>query len=187
MLLPLSAGVAAATLPSQDASIELQLSAPTSFGSTLFRRFGALLLWTGLIAWLVATCLFALQLWHVPTQIHTWATIWRYATEQLVWLSPLLWLSSVGLCLALLARSSVASAAALGGVWLLETFGTVWLSAAWLHPLFLFPTTFAPSIAFWFSNRLEVAGIGLALMPLCWLLLRDLEPLLRNAVAEHAS
>ncbi len=187
MLLPLAAGISAATLPTQDASIELSLSLPTPFAHTILRRFGLALLWTALIAWLMASGAFALRLWHIPTQIQGWSPAPLYLAEQLIWLAPLLWLSAAGLCLALATRSPIASAAVLGGVWILETFAATWFATTGPQAMFLFPTTFTPFVTFWQANRLEVAGVGLALVALCWLLLRDQEALLFSAVAEHAS
>ncbi len=187
MLLPLAAGVGAASLPTMDASLELQLALPAGFAGVIMRRYALLVAWTGFVAWAVATGIYGPRLWHIPTQVHAWAAMQLYLAEQLVWLGPLLWLAAVGLLLTLLTKSAVASSAILGGVWILETFGVNWFVNAWLHPFFLFPTTFTPIADFWLANRLELIAVGLALLPICWLSLRNLESLLRAAIAERSS
>ncbi len=187
MLLPLSAGIISAMLLTQDVCMELHLTLPAPFARTALRRFGLVLAWTALCAWLGASSLFTLNLWRVPAQIQAWPPLARYLGEQLVWIAPLLWLAAIGLGLALVLRNPTASAALIGGIWIVETFAASFFTAVWLHPVFLFPTTFAPFVDFWLTNRLELIVTGLFLVPLCRILLGNTEALLRSGSAENAS
>jgi hypothetical protein len=186
MLLPLSAGILCAMLPAQDGCLELQLTMPTSYARTTLRRWGLVSGWTALCAWVGASLLYAGQLWRVPIQLQDWSAVGRYLGEQLVWLAPLLWLAAVGLGVTLLVRSAVASVAMLGGTWIIETFAASFFTSAWLHPVFLFPTTFTPFAHFWLANRVELSATGLLLLPICWRLLGNREALLRTHASETA-
>jgi hypothetical protein len=93
---------------------------------------------------------------------------------------------ALGFCLALLIRSRSASAALLGGVWIVEAiFYGYFALIGWLKPIFLFPTTLAPAIDFWLPNRLSLLGIALALLVLGWLLLYNTEALLQGVSGEE--
>ena len=128
-----------------------------------------------------------------PQPPHALPASLQFLMGQLVWLAPLLWLAGCGLCLALLLRSRSASAALLGGIWVLEIIFKNYLAATdWLHPVLLFPTTLLPLAGrlpqayfdIWLDTRLEVLGTGLALCLIGWLLMRNPEGLLKGASEE---
>jgi hypothetical protein len=181
MLLPLAMGIVIATLISTDPAMELQLTLKKSFRMTALSRLVLLLTWAALVE-LVSWCLaFALNFWRVPLQLHGWSGLGLALSGQLTWLSPLLFLAGLGLCLSLLIRSRAASVALLGGLWLLELLAYgLFVTYTWLHPLFLFPTTQRPDIQFWFSNRFELLGLALLLFILGGWLLRNSEMLLQT-------
>jgi hypothetical protein len=54
-----------------------------------------------------------------------------------------------------------------------------------LKPVFLFPTTLAPDINFWLSNRFEVPATALVLILLGWFLMHNTELLLQEAAGEE--
>jgi hypothetical protein len=92
----------------------------------------------------------------------------------------------VGLCIALLTRSRTASSAILAGIWIAEAvFYGYFIYTSWLQPLFLFPTTLAPYITFWFTNRYIVLGTALVFFVLGWLLLHNTEALLQGTAGEE--
>ena len=92
----------------------------------------------------------------------------------------------MGFCLALLIRSRSASSALLGGIWMIEAiFYGYFTIIDWLKPLFLFPTTLAPGISFWLSNRIELLIAALALILVGWLLLHNSELLLQGTAGEE--
>jgi hypothetical protein len=175
MFLPLAAGIICAMALLQDAALELQLALPVSFAITTMRRWGLLVSWMAVCAWIGTCIMFIFGLWHVPTQIQEWPVLGRFLAAHLIWFAPLMWFGAIGLVLALLLRNPVTSATLLGGIWIVETFATNFFTTTGLHPLFLFPTTFAPAIDFWLPNRLELIATGVVLLPLCWWLLRDNE------------
>lgn len=185
MLLPLAGGVIVAAVLTQDTALELQLTLPAPYRQTVFRRTAIIVGWTGLITLLVATVIFALHLWRVPAQIMTWQGGMLYLGEQLIWLSPLLWFAGIGTCLALWLQSSALSGAILSVIWLLEAFTQLFFTIPWLHPFWLFPTTFAPEIDFWLVNRCALLGMAILFFALGWWLLRRPESLVR--IGSHQS
>lgn len=187
MLLPLAAAVVIATLVTQDAALELQLTLPTPYRQTAMRRVALVLGWTACVALVATTGIFATQLWRVPAQVQAWSTPQLWLAAQLVWLAPLLWLCGVSLVVTLLLRNPIASVSLLGGIWIIETFAANFFTVAWLHPFFLFPTTFTPWVDFWLTNRWELLMMGSILLPLGWLLLRNDEALLQSNSATSSA
>lgn len=193
MILPLMAGVVVATITSQDPAIELQLTMPRKYHLTALGRLAIIAAWTACIALLSSGIITALNLGYMPEPLHAWFAPFQFLIGQLTWLATLLWFVAVGLCLAMLTRSRAASAALLSGIWIVETlFKDLFAGTDWLRPLFLFPTTlFAlkgplPQNLFdlWLTNRIEVIGTALVLLPLGWLLLRNPERLLKGSSEE---
>ncbi len=193
LILPIAAGVVVATVISQDPVIELQLTLPRQYHLTGMLRVLLIAAWTICIALLSSGIIVALNLGFMPQPPHTLPAALEFLMGQLVWLAPLLWLAGCGFCLALLLRSRSASAALLGGIWVLEIiFKDVLAATDWLRPVLLFPTTLLPLVGrlpqvyfdIWLDTRLEVLGTGLALCLIGWLLLRNPEGLLKGASEE---
>lgn len=185
MMLPLAAGVIAATITSQDPAIELQLTMPKKYHITAFQRLAIIVSWTTCIAFLSICMIYALGLPRIPLQLQSWSAPLQFIADQFTWIAPLLWFVALGLCLAMLIRSRSASSALLGGIWLLETIaGALFASTTWLQPVFLFPTTLAPTIDFWLISRFEVIGTALLFLLIGWLLLHNPEGLLKGASEE---
>jgi hypothetical protein len=165
--LPLAVGVVVAGLFAQDASIELQLTLPTAYHRTITRRL-ALCFVTVVLVGVVVT--------GVLSQAAPWALHKVGGEGQLMWLAPTVWFCGAGALLALLTRSRAASGAALGGIWVAElAFHDYFGAHAWLHPWFLFASLYAPDSDLWLGNRLELIGIGVALLLLAWLYLHNPE------------
>ena len=194
MSLPLAAGVVVATVISQDAAIELQLTLPRKYHLTAMLRLLLIVGWTICIAVVSDRVLAALKFEYMPAQMQSWVTPFQYLTLQLVWFAPLLWFVGFGLCLALLLRSRTASGALLGGIWIMEIIFKDYLALTpWLRPVLLFPTTliFYPQpiilqdiFDLWFANHFQVLLTALVLLPLGWLLLRNPEGLLKGSSEE---
>ncbi len=193
LILPIATGVVVATVISQDTAIELQLTLPRQYHLTGMLRVLLIAAWTTCIALLSSGIIVALNLGFMPQPPHARPAALEFLMGQLVWLAPLLWLAGFGFCLALLLRSRSASAALLGGIWVLEIiFKDVLAYYTWLRPVLLFPTTLMPLVGrlpqmyfdIWLDTRLEVLGTGLALCLIGWLLLRNPEGLLKGASEE---
>ena len=186
MILPLLAGLLVATIVSHDAAIEVQLTLPTTYRLTVLLRIGLIVSWIACVALFSSVFIYHLKYWRIPTQLSAWSVLPQFLIGQLTWIAPLLWFVALGFCLALLIRSRSASAALLGGVWIVEAiFYGYFALIGWLKPIFLFPTTLAPAIDFWLPNRLGLLGIALALLVLGWLLLYNTEALLQGVSGEE--
>jgi hypothetical protein len=193
ILLPLAAAIIVTTITSQDPAIELQLTFPKKYSTTVMGRLVLIAFWTLCIALISGITFSALHLGFIPQQPQPSAAPVAFLVAQLVWLAPLLWLVGIGLCLAMLARNRAAATAALCGVWLLEiTFKDYLANTNWLHPVFLFPTTLValagtipqPYYNLWLSSRFEVLGTGLVFVCIGWLLLHNPEGLLKASSEE---
>ena len=182
MLLPVATGLLVANLVGHDAALELHLTFPSRYRLTAVLRVALVVLWTAAIALFSSAFIYHLKYLRIPAQLHVMQVLPQFLTTQFVWLAPLCWFVTLGACLALLMRSRTASSALLGGIWMLEAvFYGYFALVDWLQPLFLFPTTLAPTISFWLLNRLELLGIALLLGVLSWFLLSNSESLLRGA------
>ncbi|MHB8600009.1 MAG: hypothetical protein ACYDER_24765 [Ktedonobacteraceae bacterium] len=193
IILPLAAAIIATTITSQDPAIELQLTVPKKYSTTVMGRLVLIAAWTLCIALIASIALSALHLGFIPQQPQPFAAPITFLVAQLVWFAPLLWLVGIGLCLAMLTRNRAASTAALCGIWLLEiTFKDYLALTNWLHPAFLFPTTLIPLDGtipqqyynLWLSSRFEVLGTALVFVCIGWLLLHDPEGLLKASSEE---
>ncbi|HEX6109568.1 MAG TPA: hypothetical protein VFZ02_09155 [Ktedonobacteraceae bacterium] len=186
MILPLVAGLLTATIISHDAAIELQLTMPKSYRVTAFVRLSMIIAWTSCIALFSSVFIYHLRFWRVPSQVETWKVLPQFLIGQLTWVAPLLWFVGLGICLALLIRSSSASSALLGGIWIIEAiFYGYFAITGWLKPMFLFSTTLAPDIDFWLSNRFELLVTALVLILLGWFMLGNTELLLQGTAGEE--
>ncbi|HEX7736544.1 MAG TPA: hypothetical protein VF458_16975 [Ktedonobacteraceae bacterium] len=186
MLLPMAAGIVVATIATHDRAIELQLTMPRRYHRTANARLLFIVLWSAAVALLTSILLLAFGHWRLPMQIASWSQPWQFLTWQLTWLSSTLWLVAFGLVLSLLVRSRSASGALIGVFSFFQivfhgTFDTI----ALLHPVYLFPLTFAPGVDYWLANRFELLGTAIALLVLAWFLLRRPELLLSQAAGEE--
>lgn len=194
IILPMATALVVATIASHDPAIEIQLTVPHKYSRTAMRRLAVIVVWAIAIALLSSMILYALRMAYIPQQLNSWVSPLQFLTNQVTWFAPLLWMVALGLCLALLLRSRAASAAILGGIWILEIIFKDYLAATtWLRPVLLFPTTLIlfpstliPDSVFWawLSTRLEIVGTGLVLLLLGWLFLRYPERLLKGASEE---
>lgn len=158
-----AAGLIAATIVTSDSLLELHLSLMTRYRTTFARRLALMLGWTALVG--IGTTLVVRLIGHELAPVSLLA-------QQLVWLAPLACFTGVGALLTLLLRSRTGAAAVLAGIWIIETllhesFG----ASSWLHPFFLFATTYSANESFWLGNRLELIALGLLFgaLSLIWL------------------
>lgn len=193
IILPLAAAVIVTTITSQDPAIELQLTVPKKYHTTVMGRLVLIAIWTLCIALIAGITFSVLQLGFIPQPQQPFAAPIAFLSAQLVWLAPLLWLVGIGLCLAMLTHNRAASTALLCGVWLLEIIFKDYIAVTgWLHPVFLFPTTLLAlagtisqnSYNIWLSSRFEVLGSGLVFVLIGWFLLHNPEGLLKASSEE---
>ena len=182
MLLPVAAGLLVTNQVGHDAALELHLTFPAKYRSTAGIRTALITLWSAVIALFGSVFIYHLKYLRIPLALHGMAVLPQFLAAQLTWLAPLCWFVALGACFSLLIRSRTASSALLGGIWTLEAiFYGYFALLDGLKPFFLFPTTLAPEIAFWISNRSELLGMALLLGVLTWFLLSNTEGLLRGA------
>ena len=185
MVLPLAAGLLTTSIFSYDTAIELQMTVPKTYRITAFVRLGLIIAWTSCLALFSSVFIYHLKFWHMPVQVGNWKVLQQFLILQLTWIAPLCWFVGVGFSIALLIRSRSASSALLGGIWMIEAiFYGYFAFIDWLKPLFLFPTTLAPGISFWLSNRIELLTTAIFLLLLDWFMLRNSEKLLQGAASE---
>ncbi|GCE10221.1 hypothetical protein [Tengunoibacter tsumagoiensis] len=195
MFLPLSAGIVATSLLSQDKAIELQLTMPRSYGTTNSLRLGIIFVWSALLA---CCCLIGIELntlLPLPAFQQSWTPMARVATLQLLWLAPLLFFLSLGFCLALIIQSRTASGALLGGIWLVAIlFVDTIASVPWLRPFLLFPSTLLTFplehvsqthfTLYWWNTRWDQLVLSLLFFIAAWLLSQNTERLLKGSTEE---
>jgi len=185
MVLPLAAGLLTTTIVSYDTAIELQMTLPKTYQITVFVRLGLVVTWISCLALFSSVFVHHLRFWRVPSQVETWNVLPQFLIVQLTWIAPLFWFVGAGFTLALLIRSRSASSALLGSLWILEAiFYGYFAHIDWLKPFFLFPTTLAPYISFWLSNRIELLITAMVLFLLDWFMLHNSEKLLQGAASE---
>jgi len=156
-------GLIAATLVSSDSLLELHLSLVKRYRTTFARRFALMLGWTTLVG--IGTTLVVRVIGHELAPV-------SLLTQQLVWLAPLAWYAGAGALLALLLRSRAGAAAVLAGIWIVETLlHDRFETTDWMHPFFLFATSYSAGQSYWLANRLELIAVGLlfAALALVWL------------------
>lgn len=192
MILPIATGIVAGTVAIHDPALELQLTLPRKYAGTSFRRLFLILFWTLCVGLLSSALIF---MFHQQYMLHIQAAalLLVFLTAQLTWFATLNWCVAIGLCIALLTRSRSAGGAVLAGIWIAEIFFKDLIAPiTWLKPFILFPATLlyspgvVPQSVFndWLSNRIAVLAMGLLILPLCWLLLRNAEGLLKTTSEE---
>ncbi len=158
--LPLATSLVIATLVAQDSALELQLTLPLAYYRTVFRRLGLLLAWTMLVDFLATVALQFILPWAMPEP---------FPTFQLVWLSPTLWLSALGIICSLLFHNRTTTSAILGCLWVVQLAMHGFFAAYdWTRPWFVFATLYNATASFWFSNRLELLVMALVMFGLTW-------------------
>ena len=159
---------------------------------TGFRRLFLIMLWTVCVGLLSSVLIFVFKQQYMLHVVAA-APFVVFLTAQLTWFATLVWCVAIGLGIALLTHSRSAGGALLAGIWIAEIFfKDLIFPISWLKPLFLFPMTliFHPGVVTqsvfndWLTNRLAVLAMGLLLLPLCWLLLRNTESLLKTTNEE---
>jgi hypothetical protein len=170
--LPLAAGIILTTVAAKDDALEVQLSLATPYRVTVARRV------TLLLGWIIATECIASG---VIAVVFPAALPKSGVDLVLLWLAPTLWLSAVGLLLALLLRSRATATALLGVVWVIQlAFHGYFASYDWTRPWFLFATLYTPAATYWRLNRLELIATAIVGLDVCWMYLRNSEWRLRG-------
>lgn len=182
MFLPVAMSMIVSMICTQDSALELQLTLPRTFATTILRRVLLALGSASIVALLSTLLLMLLRPTLQAQQISGWPRLLALLGDQLTWLAPLLWFSALGMFITLLTHSRTASGALIASIWLIEVLFIKGLVATniWLRPLYLFATTLQPATSFWLSSRLEMILTALALFGLSWLLLRNREHVLKG-------
>jgi hypothetical protein len=166
-LLPLAAGIVLTTIAAKDDAIEVQLSLATPYRNTAARRVALVLGWSITTAFITAAIVASAFPSALPRSGFDLV---------LLWLAPTLWLSAVGMMLALFLRSRASAVALLGVVWLVQlAFHGYFASYDWTRPWFLFATLYTPAGAYWHMNRLELIATAIVGLVVCWMYLRNTE------------
>ncbi|GAA2871561.1 hypothetical protein GCM10010517_31860 [Streptosporangium fragile] len=170
---PLVVGIAAASMIGSDRMLELQLTAPTSYRSTLLRRLAVTLGWTGVCTMAGSALVIATGWWDrlgdAPQGL----------SAQLTWLSPALWMAALGLFASAALRSGVAATTLLAFLWLAEQmFGAALQENPVTRLISLFATTQKITPEDWLPNRLTLLATALLLAAAAWYLLGDTERIL---------
>jgi len=175
MAMPLAAGVGAASLVGRDPAVELQLTVPTSYRSTLLRRLVVTLGWAALLAVLVVAGLAATGWWE------RWPGTHGVVAGQLVWLSPTLCLGGLGFLAGAAFRGPAAAGGLITTLWLLDqVLASALQEQYWQRLLYLFATTRGAVPGDWAANRFTLLVAALAFGAVAWLLLGRGERLLRG-------
>lgn len=167
-VLPLMAGILAASAIVDDEALELQLAAPRAPWRTLVERLA-------LLAGIIALASFAFQLYLAAMGVDI-SALGNLAARQLTWLVPGLALMGLASLAALAFVQGTAGALLVGLIWLMQLLLRGWFVASpWARYLFLFMRArYAahPSLA---ANELCLAGLAVALVAAAGWLLRRTE------------
>ncbi|MEU7986263.1 hypothetical protein AB0B56_15475 [Streptosporangium canum] len=168
--IPLVSGIAAASLIGRDRAVELQLTLPTGYRSTLLRRLAVTAGWSCLCALAASALLIVTGWWDLPPGAP------HGPAGQLAWLSPALWLTALGLLAAAAFRGTTAAATVVASVWVFEqVFSSAFRESPVFRLLHLFATTRGTAPGVWLPNRLTLLSTALLLAAAAWLLLGDAE------------
>ncbi|HEX8861717.1 MAG TPA: hypothetical protein VGC06_21975 [Actinomycetes bacterium] len=167
LALPLAAGMAAASLVGRDPAVELQLTFPTAYRTTILRRLAISAGWVAVIALTSAVAMVASGWWH------RWPSAHDALPGQLTWLAPTLCLVGLGLLVGALSASPATATAAVVAVWFFDLAAAGLLQQhRWSRLLYLFATTRGTVHDDWTANRLTLLAAGAAMTAAGWLLLR---------------
>src|SRR3954471_22859633 len=149
MLLPLAAGIGAASLIGHDPVAEVAAACPTRYPVTLLRRLTVSLVWIAVLAVAVSAVLVATGWWS------RWPAAHSPLAGQLTWLSPTLFLAALGFLAAALLRNPGAAAGIVAVVWLSEqVLNDLMQATPATRLLSLLATTRGSVLAEWTANRL---------------------------------
>ncbi|WP_152990441.1 hypothetical protein [Sphaerimonospora mesophila] len=166
MAMPLITGMAAASSLGRDHAVELQLTLPVSYRSTVLRRLAVMAGWTGLCA-AAGSAVLTLGGW--------WALVPgapNGLAVQLVWLAPALWLAALGLLASAAFGSAVAATTTVAFVWITEQVATETLQSVPASRLFyLFATMRGTVPGDWTANRVVLLCTAVPLIAAAWPLL----------------
>jgi hypothetical protein len=167
MALPLAAGVGAASLVGRDPAVELQLTLPTAYRTTILRRLVVSAGWVAVIALTAAMVMVASGWWH------RWPAAHPPLPGQLTWLAPTLCLSGLGLLTGALSGSPATATSVVVALWFFElAAGGLLQQHQWSRLLYLFATTRGTVDQDWTANRLTLLAAGAAMISAGWMLLR---------------
>src|SRR6266545_1588803 len=148
LALPLAAGMGAANLVGRDPAVELQLTLPTAYRSTILRRLLVTAGWVALVALTTAAFMVASGWWH------RWPEAHPALAGQLTWLAPTLCLTGLGLLAGALSGSPAVASIVVASLWVFEYAAVGQLQEhRW-------------------SRRLTLLAAGVAMTAAGWLLLR---------------
>jgi hypothetical protein len=175
MLLPLTAGIGAASLIGHDPVAELAASCRTRYPVTLLRRLVLSLGWVAALAVLMSAVLAATGWWDRMPGARP------VVSGQLTWLSPTLLLVALGFLTGVVVRNPGAAAGVVAVVWLTEQALTPQLQSHVAgRLLYLFATTRGARAEDWLANRLVLLAAAAVLLAAAWLLLARSEPVVRG-------
>lgn len=156
-VLPLLAGILAASAIVDDPALELQLAAPRPPWRILLERLALLLGIVGVAA-------VAYQVYLVALGIDI-GHLGHLVARQLVWLVPSLALMGLSSLAALGFVEGTAGALLVGVIWVMQLALRGWFMASrWARYLFLFRGALQPASPDLLANRLCLVGIALALL-----------------------
>ncbi|HOG46668.1 MAG TPA: hypothetical protein PLJ35_03265 [Anaerolineae bacterium] len=166
-ILPLLAGILAASAIVDDTALELQLAAPRAPWRTLVERLALLL-------GIIAVAAFAYQAYLAVMGVDL-APLGNLAARQLTWLLPSLALMGLASLFALAAVQGTAGALLVGLVWLMQLLLRDWfLASPWARYLFLFMRARYSTNPALVANELCLLGVAVALTAAAgWLLKRE--------------
>jgi len=167
-VLPLMAGILAASAIVDDTALELQLAAPRAPWRILVERLA-------LLVAIIALAAFAYQLYLAVVGVDL-SALGNLAARQLTWLLPSLALMGLSSLAALAFVQGTGGALLVGLIWLLQLLLRGWFVASpWARYLFLFMRaryTTNPALT---ANELCLAGLAVALVAAAGWLLRQEE------------
>jgi hypothetical protein len=167
LALPLAAGMGAANLVGRDPVVELQLTLPTGYRTTILRRLVVTAGWVAVIALTTAALMVASGWWH------RWPEAQPALAGQLTWLAPTLCLCGLGLLAGAVSGSPAVASAVVASLWVFEYAAAGPLQEhRWSRLLYLFATTRGTVAQDWAANRLTLLAAGAAMTAAGWLLLR---------------
>jgi hypothetical protein len=173
MGVPLAVGVGCASLVGRDPASEIQLTMPTRYRATLFRRLVVTLGLGAVVATVTAVVLILTGWWE------RWPANHGTVAGQLTWLAPVLALGALGFAAGALVRGPAGAAAVVTSVW---TFQQIFAQLAQEHRparlFYLFATTRGSVASDWTANRLVLLCAAAVLITLALLLLSRSERLI---------
>ena len=168
IVLPLMAGILAASCVLDDPALELQLAAPRRARRMLLERLA-------MLAGILAAAALSYQVVMAAVGIDL-AAYGDLARRQILWLVPLACMLGLGSVAGLGAAQSTAGVLAVGVVWILQVLahGPI-MASAWARYLFLFTGFYEPGGAWLAANDLCLAALSVLFTALAWRALENQE------------